>query len=41
MAPLVRFVPLTYLNDALRAVINQGSGLQTIAPELGVLLHGP
>lgn len=28
------FMPLTYINDALRAVVNEGAGLFTIGPEL-------
>ncbi len=28
------FMPLTYVNDALRAVVNEGAGLLTIGPEL-------
>ena len=35
--PLIRALPLTALNDALRAVMNEGQGLAQIAPELGVL----
>jgi ABC-2 type transport system permease protein len=31
---VTRFLPLTYLNDALRAVINDGSGLEVIGPDL-------
>jgi ABC-2 type transport system permease protein len=37
MEPLIRVIPLTHLNDALRAVINDGSGLDAIATDLGVL----
>ncbi len=37
LIPLVRFVPLTYLNDALRAVINDGEGLRAIWLDLVVL----
>jgi ABC-2 type transport system permease protein len=31
---VTRFLPLTYLNDALRAVINDGAGLDVIGPDL-------
>ena len=32
--PLIRALPLTALNDALRAVMNDGSGLVQIAPQM-------
>lgn len=32
--PVVRLLPLTALNDALRAVMNDGSGMVQIAPQL-------
>ena len=35
--PIIQALPLTALNDALRAVINDGAGLVEIAPQLGVL----
>jgi ABC-2 type transport system permease protein len=35
--PLIRALPLTALNDALRAVMNEGHGLAQIAPQLGIL----
>lgn len=35
--PVIQALPLTALNDALRAVINDGAGLVAILPELGVL----
>ena len=35
--PLIRALPLTALNDGLRAVMNEGQGLAQIAPELGIL----
>jgi ABC-type multidrug transport system permease subunit len=38
ITPVVQALPLTALNDALRAVINEGAALLTILPELGVLL---
>jgi ABC-type multidrug transport system permease subunit len=36
--PLIRALPLTALNDALRAVINDGYGLAHIAPQLAILM---
>jgi len=36
--PLIRALPLTALNDALRAVMNNGLALSSIWIELGVLL---
>jgi ABC-type multidrug transport system permease subunit len=35
--PLIRALPLTALNDALRAVMIEGSSLAGVAPELGIL----
>lgn len=35
--PLIQLLPLTALNDALRAITNDGAGLLAIAPQLGVL----
>ena len=35
--PLIQALPLTALNDALRAVMLEGAGPATIAPELGRL----
>lgn len=35
--PAIRMLPLTALNDALRAVMNEGSGLLSTWPELAVL----
>lgn len=35
--PVLRVLPLTALNDALRAVVNEGAGAVAIAPQLGVL----
>ncbi|HEU4889025.1 MAG TPA: ABC transporter permease, partial [Thermoanaerobaculia bacterium] len=35
--PLIRVLPLTALNDALRAVINDGYGFTHIAPQLAIL----
>jgi ABC-2 type transport system permease protein len=36
--PLIRLLPLTALNDALRAVMNDGAGIVQIAPEMLNLL---
>ncbi|MFL6248559.1 MAG: ABC transporter permease, partial [Thermoanaerobaculia bacterium] len=36
--PLIRVLPLTALNDALRAVINDGYGLAHIVPQLAILM---
>jgi len=36
--PIIRALPLTALNDALRAVINQGSPWWSTLPELTVLV---
>jgi ABC-2 type transport system permease protein len=35
--PVIRALPLTALNDALRAVINDGYGFSHIAPQLAIL----
>jgi ABC-type multidrug transport system permease subunit len=35
--PLIRALPLTALNDALRAVMNDGAGLAAILPQLALL----
>ncbi|HEX3126076.1 MAG TPA: ABC transporter permease [Thermoanaerobaculia bacterium] len=37
LQPLIRALPLTALNDALRGVMNEGHGLVQIAPQLGIL----
>jgi ABC-2 type transport system permease protein len=38
---ITRFLPLTYLNDALRAVINDGAGLTVLAPDIiGMAIWG-
>jgi ABC-type multidrug transport system permease subunit len=37
MLPLIRLLPLTALNDALRAVMIDGASLTSVARELGVL----
>lgn len=36
--PFVQALPLTALNDALRAVMLHGDGLRALAPEFGILL---
>ncbi|HEX6639633.1 MAG TPA: ABC transporter permease, partial [Thermoanaerobaculia bacterium] len=36
--PIIRALPLTALNDALRAVMNDGYGFAHIAPQLAILL---
>lgn len=36
--PFIRTLPLTALNDALRAVINEGKGFQSVAMELSILV---
>ena len=38
MQPFIRALPLTALNDALRAVINEGRPLTTLARELVVMV---
>ncbi len=35
--PVIQLLPLTALNDALRAVYNDGSGLATALPELAIM----
>lgn len=37
MQPFIRVLPLTALNDALRAVMNEGAGLASVTPQLAVL----
>ena len=37
MQPAIRLLPLTALNDALRAVMNDGTGLHALGPQLLVL----
>jgi ABC-type multidrug transport system permease subunit len=37
MQPVIRLLPLTALNDALRAVVNEGLGLAAVAAEIAVL----
>ena len=36
--PAIRVLPLTALNDALRAVANHGAGLAAVAPQVALLL---
>jgi ABC-2 type transport system permease protein len=36
--PFLRALPLTAFNDALRAVINEGASLLSVAPQIGVLV---
>lgn len=36
--PLLKLLPLTALNDALRATMLEGAGLASLLPEIGVLL---
>jgi ABC-type multidrug transport system permease subunit len=35
--PFLRVLPLTALNDSLRAVMNEGAGLAAVAPQIGML----
>jgi len=35
--PLIRVLPLTALNDAMRAVMNEGAPVLSTLPEIGVL----
>ncbi|MGH2515658.1 MAG: ABC transporter permease, partial [Ktedonobacterales bacterium] len=37
LAPVVKAMPLTYLNDALRQIINNGAGLSSIQTDLLIL----
>jgi ABC-type multidrug transport system permease subunit len=38
MQPLVKVLPLTALNDGMRAVLNEGAGLAAVAPQAAVLV---
>jgi ABC-2 type transport system permease protein len=38
LQPLIRALPLTALNDGMRAVMNEGAGLAAIAPHVALLL---
>lgn len=35
--PILRVLPLTALNDSLRAVMNEGAGFAAVAPQVGIL----
>jgi ABC-type multidrug transport system permease subunit len=35
--PLIRVLPLTALNEALRAIMNEGHGLVAILPQITIL----
>jgi len=37
MQPFIRLLPLTALNDALRAIVNEGQALATVATEIAIL----
>jgi ABC-2 type transport system permease protein len=37
MQPVIRALPLTALNDALRVIINDGGSIDAVAPQLGLL----
>lgn len=37
MQPVLRMLPLTALNDALRAIVNDGASIVSLGPELAVL----
>ena len=37
MQPWIQALPLTAVNDALRAIMNEGAGLAAVAPDLGIL----
>jgi ABC-type multidrug transport system permease subunit len=37
LQPAIRALPLTALNDAMRAVMNEGAALVAVTPQLGVL----
>jgi ABC-2 type transport system permease protein len=37
LQPVVRALPLTALNDGLRAVMNEGAGLALLAPKAALL----
>jgi len=38
MAPAIKILPLTALNDALRAIMNEGRSLSSLGLELGILI---
>ncbi|MCL5264271.1 MAG: ABC transporter permease [Chloroflexi bacterium] len=35
--PLIKVLPLTYLNDALRQIVNQGHSIESVATDLAIL----
>jgi ABC-type multidrug transport system permease subunit len=37
MQPFIRLLPLTALNDALRAIVNEGQSIAAVAPEIAIL----
>jgi ABC-2 type transport system permease protein len=37
MQPFIRALPLTALNDSMRAVMNEGAGLGAVAPQAALL----
>jgi ABC-type multidrug transport system permease subunit len=38
MQPFIRLLPLTALNDGMRAIMNDGAGLGAVLPQVGLLL---
>jgi ABC-2 type transport system permease protein len=34
LAAITQFMPLTYVNEALRAIVNEGAGLLSLGPQL-------
>ncbi|MDP2954515.1 MAG: ABC transporter permease, partial [Chloroflexota bacterium] len=38
LQPIIKVLPLHYLNDALREVINRGAGFSEVWPSLGILV---
>jgi ABC-type multidrug transport system permease subunit len=38
LQPFIKALPLTALNDSLRAVMNEGAPFVTVWPEVGVLV---
>jgi ABC-2 type transport system permease protein len=37
MQPFIRLLPLTALNDALRAIVNEGQSITAVATETAIL----
>jgi ABC-2 type transport system permease protein len=37
MQPFIRILPLTALNDAMRAVVNEGRSLDSLLPQIAIL----